>query len=143
MLKDSSRKDDFLATLAHELRNPLAPIQNAVQLLRRARQPKENVPQLLEMIDRNVSHMTRMVDDLLEISRITQGKIDLRKESIDLMEIVRNALETAGIWIEAKRHRLTVSHPSQMVEVVGDPVRLTQVVANLLNNAAKFTPEGG
>lgn len=143
VLKDSSRKDDFLATLAHELRNPLAPIQNAVQLLRRARQPKENVPQLLEMIDRNVSHMTRMVDDLLEISRITQGKIDLRKESIDLMEIVRNALETAGIWIEAKRHRLTVSHPSQMVEVVGDPVRLTQVVANLLNNAAKFTPEGG
>jgi PAS domain S-box-containing protein len=137
------RKDEFLATLAHELRNPLAPISSAVQLLGKMGPPYENLGQLRELIERNVNHMVRLVDDLMEVSRITTGKIELRQERLSLTNVVRYAVETSRPLIEARRHELAVDLPPQPVEVEGDVVRLTQVVSNLLNNAAKYTPDGG
>jgi PAS domain S-box-containing protein len=143
-LKEADRrKDEFLATLAHELRNPIAPISSAVQLLGKMRQPYEKLQQVRETIERNVNHMVRLVDDLLEVSRISTGKIELRRKRVNLADVARNAVETSGPWIAARRHELNVDLPTEPVEVDGDAVRLTQVVANLLNNAANYTPEGG
>lgn len=142
-LRDADRhKDEFLATLAHELRNPLAPIRNALQVLRMTGANVPNEP-LHEMMERQVAHLVRLVDDLLEVSRITRGKIELRKSRSDLGTIVRNAIEAAQPLIEASRHELTVELPSDPLFVEADAVRLSQVVANLLNNAAKYTDEGG
>jgi signal transduction histidine kinase/ActR/RegA family two-component response regulator len=136
------RKDEFLAMLAHELRNPLAPISNAVQLLRR-RRSEADLAWCLAVIDRQTLHLTRLVDDLLDISRISRGVIELRLETLDLADIVARALESSEPAIEARRHRLRVELPQKPLRVQGDLVRLTQVVSNLLTNAAKFTDEAG
>ena len=137
------RKDEFLATLAHELRNPLAPIRNSLHIFRMAGIQDPTVSRVTEMMERQVQHMVRMVDDLLEVSRISRGKIELRKERTELASIMRSAVETALPLIESARHKLTVDVPDVALPLDADPVRLAQVFANLLNNAAKYTPEGG
>jgi signal transduction histidine kinase len=136
------RKDEFLATLAHELRNPLAPIRNALNLLRLsgAAQPSGGI---WEMMDRQVDHMVRLVDDLMEVSRITRGKIELRKERVDLAEVLAAAVETSRPLIDAARHQLTIELPPEALPVEADPVRLAQVFSNLLNNAVRYTDPGG
>jgi signal transduction histidine kinase/ActR/RegA family two-component response regulator len=136
------RKDEFLAMLAHELRNPLAPILNAVQLLQHDGSDAQ-LAWCLAVIERQTRHLTRLVDDLLDISRITRGIIELRMAPLDLADILARAIETSRPLIEARQHRLHVRFPRGRVGVTGDLVRLTQVVSNLLTNAAKFTDEGG
>jgi PAS domain S-box-containing protein len=136
------RKDEFLATLAHELRNPLAPIRNSLHVLRLADNDRETM-RVHEMIDRQVNHLIRLVEDLLEVARITSGKIELRRERIDLADVVRAAVETSRPAIERARHRLEVSLPDEPLVLEADSVRLAQVLANLLNNAAKYTEESG
>jgi signal transduction histidine kinase len=137
------RKDEFLATLAHELRNPLAPIRNGVQLLSLASPGSAAAEQARAMIERQTRHLVRLVDDLLEVSRISTGKLELRKERIELAAVLGSAIETSRPLIEAARHQLALDLPPQAVTLEADPVRLAQVVSNLLNNAAKYTPEGG
>jgi two-component system CheB/CheR fusion protein len=142
------RKNEFLGMLAHELRNPLAPIRNSLYILRLALQDQnphrpETVRQALDIMDRQVQHMVRLVDDLLEVSRITQGKITLRMRPVALAQVVEQALEATRSSIEAAHHRLEVSVPPEALWVNGDLTRLAQAVANLLSNAAKFTPEPG
>jgi PAS domain S-box-containing protein len=137
------RKDEFLAMLAHELRNPLAPIRNAVKLLRQGDQPEAALRWARELIERQVEQLTRLVDDLLDVSRITRGKIQLQIEPLDLATVVSGALETSRPMIDARKHTLALTQPDQPIHVAGDLVRLTQVIANLLNNAAKFQAEGG
>ena len=134
------RKDEFLALLAHELRNPLAPIRNAVSLLRRTGADHSEIWQMME---RQVGHMVRLVDDLMELSRITRGAIELRMEVTDLCAAVATAVETCRPLIDAARHRLTVALPPEPLMVEADLVRLTQVFVNLLNNAVKYTDPGG
>jgi len=140
---EGRRKDEFLAMLAHELRNPLAPIRNAVYLLRLIGPAEPRLEQARDMIDRQVSHMVRLIDDLLDVSRITRGKISLRKERLDLTEVVAQAAEVAAPLLTRKRQAFTVSCAPEPIEVEADPARLVQVIANLLNNAAKFTEPGG
>jgi PAS domain S-box-containing protein len=137
------RKDEFLATLAHELRNPLAPIRTALQVFRKTVASNPTTDRLLAMMDRQMTHLVRLVDDLLEVSRITRGKIELRKERIALGTVIQHALETSRPLIEARHHGLEVSLPPEPLPVEADSVRLTQVFANLLNNAAKYTEPGG
>jgi PAS domain S-box-containing protein len=137
------RKDEFIAMLAHELRNPLAPIRNAVKLLRDAGQADPVRAWSRDVIERQMDQLTRLVDDLLDVSRITRGKIQLQIEPVDLWAVVAAAVETSRPRIDAKRHRLELRLPSRPVRLAGDSVRLTQVVSNLLNNAAKFQDEGG
>ena len=135
------RKDEFLAILAHELRNPLAPIRNTINILRLSSRPP--AAQLWEMMDRQVGHMVRLVDDLLEVSRITRGSIELRRQPVELSLIIATAVETSRPLIEAARHELTVNLPLEPLVVEADAMRLAQVFANLLNNSAKYTEEGG
>jgi PAS domain S-box-containing protein len=143
-LKEADQhKDEFLATLAHELRNPLAPIRNSLHILRLAGGDSAVQERVAEMMERQVNHMVRLVDDLLEVSRISTGKIELRKEPVELAAVVRSAIESSRPLIEAAGHRLAVSQPSEPLTLAADPVRMTQVIANLLNNAAKFTADGG
>lgn len=143
-LKDADRrKDEFLATLAHELRNPLAPLRNGLHLLRSAGSDPHSVERVRTLMERQVHHMVRLVDDLMEVSRITRGKIDLRKERVDLAAVVQSAVETSTPLIESSGHRLTVVFPGEPLQLEADPVRLAQVVTNLLNNAAKYTGRGG
>jgi PAS domain S-box-containing protein len=143
-LKEADRrKDEFLATLAHELRNPLAPIRNSLHILRLAGQNGPAAERVHEMMERQVAHMVRLVDDLLELSRISRGKIELKRERIDLADVINHALETSKPVIEAGAHRLEVLLPADPVTIDGDLVRLSQVFANLLNNAAKYTNHGG
>ena len=137
------RKDEFLATLAHELRNPLAPIRTGVDVLSKGDPGQETAAEVLEMMRRQVTHLVRLVDDLLDVSRITRGKIELRKERVDLAHVITQAMETSRPLIVASRHTLTVAMPSEPAYVDGDPIRLAQVFSNLLNNAAKYTSEGG
>jgi two-component system, sensor histidine kinase len=137
-----ARKDEFLATLAHELRNPLAPIRNAVHILRRKSQDP-SLDALHDIIDRQMRQMVRLVDDLLEVSRITRGKIDLHLEHIELASVLRGAVETSRPLIDAAQHRLEIDLPIDGVHVHGDALRLGQVFANLLNNAAKYTDDAG
>jgi signal transduction histidine kinase/ActR/RegA family two-component response regulator len=137
------RKDEFLAVLAHELRNPLAPIRNSLHVLRLTGRHDAGAERVLQMMERQVGHMVRLVDDLLEVSRITQGRIELRKEPLELAAVVRVAVETSRPLIEAAGHRIVLELPPEPVAVEGDAVRLTQVVANLLNNAAKYSDPGG
>ncbi len=137
------RKDEFLATLAHELRNPLAPIRTSLNVLHDRGNKDPTTTTIYEMLERQVNHLVRLVDDLLEVSRITRGKIELRQEEVDLSVVAQNAIETSRPLIEAAKHELTVSLPNQPLVFRGDPVRLGQVFSNLLNNAAKYTNEGG
>jgi PAS domain S-box-containing protein len=137
------RKDEFLAVLAHELRNPLAPIRNSLHILRLSSQHDPTAERVGEIMERQVNHMVRLVDDLMEVSRITRGKIELRKEPIEVAAFIRSAVETSRPLIEAGGHQLAVTLPPEPLTLEGDPVRLTQVVANLLNNAAKYTDPGG
>jgi two-component system CheB/CheR fusion protein len=143
-LREADRhKDEFLAMLAHELRNPLAPIRNAVQALKMIGPPDPQIQKLRDMIDRQVTHISRLVDDLLDVSRITRNKIALRKERLELMTAIGRAVETSRPLIDARKHRLTVSLPPDPAPVEGDLTRLSQVISNLLDNAAKYTEEGG
>ncbi len=137
------RKDEFLAMLAHELRNPLAPIRNAVQVLRFKGDTEQTVQSVSEMMERQISQLVRLVDDLLDISRATRGKIELRKERIELAAVVNHAVEACHSQYSSMGHELTVLLPPQPVILNADPTRLTQVVGNLLNNACKFTDKGG
>jgi signal transduction histidine kinase len=143
LLEASRRKDEFLAMLSHELRNPLAPIRNAVELVRRIAPADPRLAWARDVVDRQVTHMAQLVDELLDVSRITQGKISLRKETIELDKVLAHAIETARPLIEARGHRLELNLPATPVWMSGDFARLAQVVANLLNNAAKYTQEGG
>ena len=136
-------KDEFLATLAHELRNPLAPIRNALEIMRLTREP-QTLDSARHIIERQLRQMIHLVDDLLDISRITQGKIELRPDRIDMLTVLQSAVETSRPLIEARRQELTLRlPPADSLTVRADSTRLVQVIANLLNNAAKYTPEGG
>jgi PAS domain S-box-containing protein len=137
------RKDEFLAMLAHELRNPLAPIRYAARILGKLNVNEPRVQWAGDVIDRKVAHLSRLVDELLDISRIAQGKITLKKSRVELTDLVRQACEAAQPVIAAKRHRFKVTLPEQRVTIDGDLVRLVQVLQNLLDNAAKYTPEQG
>jgi signal transduction histidine kinase/ActR/RegA family two-component response regulator len=136
------RKDEFLALLAHELRNPLAPLRNALQIMRLSGDG-EGEANVRDMMERQVRQMVRLVDDLLDVSRITRGKLELRKERVELATVMQTAVEIARPLIEAGGHELTVTLPKQPVHVDGDLTRLAQVFSNLLNNAAKYNEPGG
>jgi signal transduction histidine kinase len=136
------RKDVFLAMLAHELRNPLAPIQNASEVFRHAGRKEPLLERAADIVARQVALLARLVDDLLDVSRITQGKVQLKRERYDVRTSVRQAIETTTPILEDKRQTLLVRLPSTPLAVDADPARITQVVGNLLNNAAKYTPVG-
>jgi PAS domain S-box-containing protein len=143
-LKEADRrKDDFLATLAHELRNPLAPIRNAAEVFRRTDLADPRLRSVRDIIDRQVQQMVRLIDDLLDISRITRGKLQLRKERIELAAVLQSAVEASRPLIDKQSHELTVTLPEEPVYLDADPIRLAQVFSNLLNNAAKYTEKGG
>jgi len=143
-LKEADRrKDEFVATLAHELRNPLAPIRNAVELLKRTDDAGPLIEQARSLLERQVGQMVRLVDDLLDVSRISRGKIQLRKERVEVAAAVHSAMEATRPLIAAQAHELTVMLPQQPTYLDGDPIRLAQVISNLLNNAAKYTEKGG
>ena len=137
------RKDEFLATLSHELRNPLAPVRNAVNIMK-LRSPNE--PELIwarEIIERQVHQLTRLIDDLLDVSRITRDHLELRKERVELSRILQEAVEISGPLIDQEGHRLALTLPGEPVHLDGDATRLAQIFSNLLNNAARYTPSGG
>jgi PAS domain S-box-containing protein len=137
------RKDEFLATLAHELRNPLAPIANALEIMRRKNLDDPALRWTRDVIERQLRQMTRLVDDLLDVARITRGRIELRRERVDLAGVVQAAVEAARPLIDASQHTLAVQLPDAPLWIDADATRLTQVLLNLLNNAAKYTPAGG
>jgi PAS domain S-box-containing protein len=137
------RKDEFLALLAHELRNPLAPIRNAVAILRAKGPALPELDWARDVIERQVNQMSRLIDDLVDVSRITRGKIELRRETVDLSAVVADALETSRPLIEKRGQQLSISLPPEPVLLDADPTRLAQVLLNLLNNAAKYTKPGG
>jgi PAS domain S-box-containing protein len=137
------RKDQFIATLAHELRNPLAPLRNGLQVMRLAGEDIDAIARARTMMERQLGHMVRLVDDLLDISRITQNKIELRRSRVLLTDVVSSAVETARPAIEAAGHELTVSLPAEPVHLDADLTRLAQVFSNLLTNSAKYTERGG
>jgi PAS domain S-box-containing protein len=137
------RKNEFLATLAHELRNPLDPIRNAVELLQGADGNADLIRQASGMMQRQVRQMVRLIDDLLDISRITSGKLQLRQERVLLATVIQSAVESACPLIEAQSHELTLAVPREPIYLDADPTRLAQVFANLLNNAAKYTEKRG
>lgn len=140
--ESDKRKDEFLAMLAHELRNPLAPVRNALHLVRATADVavRENA---LNVMERQLGHLVRLVDDLLDVSRITTGKLELRTDKVDITEILKHAVETASPEVSRKEHELTIEMPGTALVVNGDATRLTQVFANLLHNASKFTEKGG
>lgn len=143
-LRDADRrKDEFLATLAHELRNPLAPIRNSLHVMRLAADDPGALEQARMMMERQLGQMVRLIDDLLDVSRITRGKLDLRKERVDLAAVIGSAVDTTRPLIESSGHALTITLPPQPVFLDGDPIRLAQVFSNLLNNAAKYMDRGG
>lgn len=139
----SNRKDEFLAMLAHELRNPLAPIATAAQLLTLGGTDPQRVRTSSDIIGRQIGHMTRLIDDLLDVSRVTRGLVELDLGPVPMKDIVSNAIEQARPLIEARKHELSLRVDSRPAVVLGDRVRLCQIVVNLLNNAAKYTPQGG
>ncbi len=143
-LRDADRrKDEFLATLAHELRNPLAPIRNSLAILKTPVADPTVLERSRAVMERQVQHLMRLVDDLLDVSRVMRGRIELRKERLDLATVLGLAVETAQPGIQAQGHEITVTSPSSPIALEADPVRLTQVVGNLLTNAAKYTPPKG
>jgi signal transduction histidine kinase/CheY-like chemotaxis protein len=137
------RKDEFLATLAHELRNPLAPIRTSMGILRHLYPDSDQITQLRNVVDRQVAHLTRLVDDLLDVARITSGKVTLKRGQITLQSVINHAVEISGTAMESKQHRLDVQEPDAPYLLDADHARLVQSVANLLVNAAKFTHPGG
>lgn len=143
MREEAHRKDEFLAMLAHELRNPLAPIAAAADLLSLGHADEMRIKQTSGIIRRQVKHMTGLVDDLLDVSRVTRGLVTLEKTKLDAKRIFPDAVEQVRPLIEVRRHRLAVHMPPESAFVLGDLKRLVQVVTHLLTNAAKFTPEGG
>lgn len=143
-LRDADRrKDEFLAMLAHELRNPLAPIGMAAKILRLGQTTPERVTQTCEIIDRQIRHMTSLLDDLLDASRVTRGHVVLTPELLDMAAIVQDAVEQVRPLVDAGHHHLSLALPKQAAQVRGDSTRLVQIVTNLLNNATKYTPQGG
>ena len=143
-LRDTDqRKDEFLAMLAHELRNPLAPIRTSAEILRLAATDPQRVRASAEVIDRQVRHLTELMDDLLDVSRVTRGLITLEREDVDLARVIHTAIEQASHLLHAKGHALSVNMQAGEAHVLGDRARLVQIVANLLNNAARYTPNGG
>ncbi len=140
--EEDHRKDEFLATLAHELRNPLAPLRTGLELLRHSAEPEVTI-RTRDMMQRQLMHLVRLVDDLLDISRITSRKITLEKKRVDLREIFHSAFEATDTLMRERGHRLETDLPTHSLTVHADPIRLAQVVANLLNNAARYTPVGG
>lgn len=142
-LEDADRrKDEFLATLAHELRNPLAPIRNGLQILQGA--PRgEQAEKVRGIMERQLSHMVRLIDDLLDMSRISKGKIELRRERVKVQDVVRLAIETSRPQIENAQHTLDIDLPAEPLWIDADMTRIAQALGNLLNNAAKYTPNGG
>ena len=143
-LREAGRqKDEFLATLAHELRNPLAPIRNAAHVLRQSEISPTDLAWCRDVITRQVKHMALLLDDLLDVSRITTGRIELKKEMVQLETVIKAAVETAAPLISKKKHDLQISLPPEAVELEADPLRLAQVFTNLLTNAAKYTDPGG
>ena len=145
VLRDADRrKDEFLAMLAHELRNPLAPIRNAIELLEPSRAPTpQNFEKMREVIGRQVRHLSRLVDDLLDVARITQGKITLRQETVSLAAAIEAAVETVAPALTKKAHTLRTEMPDDSLYIVGDGVRIAQVLGNILSNAVKYTPLEG
>ncbi len=141
--EDDRRKDEFLAMLGHELRNPLAPLSHALDLIGSPGLPVDVSAEALEIARRQVRHMARLVEDLLDLSRITRGKIGLRKQAVDFRAIVEHAIESSRPQMEARRHELTAEVCPESLPMPGDPTRLEQIVTNLLNNAAKYTEPGG
>jgi signal transduction histidine kinase len=137
------RKDEFLATLAHELRNPLAPLTSAIQLIASEPQRPDQVQQLASMMSQQLDQLVRLIDDLADVSRINSGKLRLRSEPADLADVVAAAVEQSQPLIDASRHTLKVDLPEQPLIIQGDKVRLAQIISNLLINAAKYTPPGG
>ena len=137
-----ARKDEFLATLAHELRNPLAPIRNGLQILRMSPEGPR-AEDVRGMMDRQLTHLVRLIDDLLDVSRVSRGRIDLRKERMKLQDAVQAAIETSKPLIDTNAHSFTLDMPDTPLWVEGDLTRLAQVISNLINNAAKYTTEGG
>src|SRR5262249_45614661 len=143
-LQEANRhKDEFLAMLAHELRNPLAPIRNALHILKQPGVAPAMAAEVREMAERQVHHMARLLDDLLDVSRISRGTIELRKETVDLVPIVHHTVAAVRPLIEQRRHELMVQVPSEPLWLEADPHRVEQVLTNLLNNAAKYTEPGG
>jgi signal transduction histidine kinase len=137
------RKDEFLATLGHELRNPLAPLQSGMHLLRMDKLDEARADRIMSIMERQVTHLIRLVDDLLEVSRITRGLMEIRRDRLDLVAVVRSAVDTCRPALEAAPHTLEIDLPDTPISVAGDAVRLTQVFVNLLSNAAKYTNAGG
>ena len=143
-LKDAARrKDEFLAMLAHELRNPLAPIRNAVEVQKLANLDSSRLAWCNDVIERQVEHLIRLVDDLLDVSRISRGLVELKKEPLEIHDFIQPAVETSQPLIDARRHKFAMTLPPEPLWVQGDRIRLAQVVSNLINNAAKYTEEGG
>lgn len=136
-------KDEFLATLSHELRNPLAPMRNAVQILNAKVPQSAETSSALAVLERQLAQMTRLMDDLMDLSRVTRDKLELQRRKVKLSDVVHCALETSQPLIEAGGHRFTLQMPGEQIMLEADATRLSQVLSNLLNNAAKFTPRGG
>jgi CheY-like chemotaxis protein len=143
LVEADRRKDEFLATLAHELRNPLAPVANSLELLKHSEHDLQTTREARATMERQVAQIVRLVEDLLDVSRISRGKINLRKEQVAVVDVVKHAVEASAPLIERSRHRLSVQTPSEPIKLFVDPARLAQVISNLLNNASKFTPVGG
>jgi PAS domain S-box-containing protein len=143
LAESDRRKTEFLATLAHELRNPLAPLSNGLQVMRLAADNPQQLEKARNMMERQVNHMVHLVNDLLDIARVTSGKVDLKKERVELQSVVASAIETSLPLIEAAGHQLTVQLPDESLLLDVDLTRVAQVIGNLLNNAAKYTPAGG
>jgi PAS domain S-box-containing protein len=143
LIERDRRKDEFLAMLAHELRNPLAPIRNSIQVLRQKYPGDAEADHLRAVMERQVSHLVRLVDDLLDVSRISRGKLDLRKEPVDLGALLARSVEAVRPVIEERGHALEVMTPAAPLLLEADPARLEQVLGNLLTNAARYTPPGG
>jgi CheY-like chemotaxis protein len=137
------RKDEFLATLAHELRNPLAPIGNALEIIKQAENDRDAVRLARDTMERQFAQMVRLVDDLLDVGRITRDKLELRRQTVEMASVIHQAVETSRLLAEQNGHEMQVVLPPTSLQVHADPVRLAQVFSNLLNNACKFTEPGG
>src|SRR5262245_58275863 len=143
LIEADRRKDEFLATLAHELRNPLAPIRNGLHILKLTGKAEGAVASVYQILDRQANHLVRLVDDLMEVSRISRGRVELRKDQTDVQAVIHTAIETSRPFIDESGHRLELSLPAEPLRIEADIMRLAQVITNLLNNAAKYTDRGG